>query len=61
MAESNVTGDSGVIVPYNFEPDGLWSSSEESDSDDSTGSQANFTKRLGNTSWCSCTNCVPMS
>ena len=49
MAESSVTGDSDVIVPYNFEPDGLWSSSssEESDSD---GSQASFTERLGNTS-----------
>ena len=59
MAESSVTGDSDVIVPYNFEPDGLWSSSssEESDSD---GSQASFTERLGNTSWCSCTKCVPM-
>ena len=60
MAESNVTGDSGVIVPYNFEPDGLWSSSEESDSDDSAGNQASFMKRLGNTSWCSCVKCVPM-
>ena len=60
MAESNVTGDSGVIVPYNFEPDGLWSSIEESDSDDSASSQASFTERLGNTLWCSCAKCVPM-
>ena len=36
MAESNVIGDSNVIVI-----DGLWSS-EESYSDDSTGSQVNF-------------------
>ena len=52
MADSDVTSDSDVIVPYNFEPDGLWSSSssEESDND---GSQACFTKWLGNTSWCS--------
>ena len=46
-----MTGDNDVIVSYNFEPDGLWSSSssssEESDSD---GSQASFTEWLGNTS-----------
>ena len=54
-----MTGDSDVIVSYNFEPDGLWSSSDESDSDD-TGSQASFTERLGNTSWCSCAKCVTM-
>ncbi len=60
MAESNVTSDNGVIAPYNFEPDVLWSSSEESDTDDSAGSQASFTERLGNTPWCSCTKCVPM-
>ena len=56
MAESSVTGDS---VPYNFEPDGLWSTSEDSDSEDS-GSQASLTERLGNTSWCSCGKCVVM-
>ena len=59
MAESSVTGDSDVIVPYNFEPDGFWSSSSSEESD-SNGSQASFTERLGNTSWCSCTKCVPM-
>ena len=48
MAESNVTGDSDVTVPYNFEPDGLWSSCEDSDSKD-TGSQVSFTEQLGNT------------
>ena len=56
MAESSVTGDSDVIVPYNF---GLWSTSEDSDSED-TGSQASFTERLGNTSWCACGKCVVM-
>ena len=62
MAESSVTGDSDVIVPYNFKPDGQWSSSssEESDSDGSTGSQTSFTKQLRNTSWCSCAKCVAM-
>ena len=62
MAESNVRSDSDVIVPYSFEPGGLWSSStsEESDIDDSAGSKASFTERLGNTSWCSCAKCVPM-
>ena len=59
MAESSATHDSDVIVPYNFEPDGLWSSSEESESDDND-SQASFTERLGNTSWCSCMKCVAM-
>ena len=48
MAESSVTGDSDVIAPYRFEPESLWSTSEESDSDD-TNSQASFTERLGNT------------
>ena len=42
MAEDSVTNDGDVIVPYNFEPDGLWSSSEESDSDDND-SQGSFT------------------
>ena len=57
---------SGSEVEYNngrvdsVEPDGLWSSNEESDSNDSAGSQASFTERLGNTLWCSCTKCVPM-
>ena len=55
MAESSVTGDSNVILPYRFKLDGLWSSSEENDSDNSK-SQSSFTKRLGNTLWCSCTN-----
>ena len=61
MAESSVTIDSDIIVSYNFEPDGLWSSSssEESNSD-SDGSQVSFTEQLGNTSWCSCTKCVAM-
>ena len=59
MAEGSVTDDGDIIVPYNFEPDGLWSSSEESDSDDND-SQASFTERLGNTSWCSCAKCVAM-
>ena len=59
MAEGSVTHDGDVIVPYKFEPDGLWSSSEESDSDDND-SQASFTERLGNTSWCSCAKCVVM-
>ena len=54
-----MTGESDVIVPYNFEPDGLWSTSEDSDSED-TGSQASFTERLGNTSWCACGKCVVM-
>ena len=45
MAESSVTADSDMILPYRFEPDSLWSSSEESDSDD-TDSQASFTERL---------------
>ena len=62
MAESSVTGDSDVILPYRFEPDGLWSSSEESEENDSDNgeSQASFTERLGNTLWCSCANCVVM-
>ena len=51
--------DSEVILPYRFEPDSLWSSSEESDSVD-TDSQTSFTERLGNTSCCSCTKCLPM-
>ena len=59
MAESSVTGDSDVIAPYRFEPESLWSTSEESDSDD-TNSQASFTERLGNTSWCSCAKCLTM-
>ena len=57
MAESSVTAGSDEILPYRFEPDGLWSSSEESDSDGSD-SQLSFTERLGNTSWCSCAKCV---
>ena len=59
MAESSATADSDVILPYRFEPEGLWSSSEESDSDDSE-NQLSFTERLGNTSWCSCANCVTL-
>ena len=59
MAESSVAADSDVILPYRFELDSLWSSSEESDSDD-TDSQATFTERLGNTSCCSCAKCLPM-
>ena len=59
MAEGSVTHDVDVIVAYNFEPEDLWSSSEESDSDDND-SQASFTERLGNTSWCSCAKCVAM-
>ena len=54
-----MTGDSDVIVPYNFEPDGLWSTSKDSDSED-TSSQASFTERLGDTSWCACGKCVVM-
>ena len=50
---------SDVILSYKFEPDSLWSSSEESDSND-TNSQVSFTERLGNTSWCSCVKCLPM-
>ena len=59
MAESSIVADSDVILPYRFEPDILWSSSEESDNDD-TDRQASFIERLGNTSWCSCTKCLPM-
>ena len=62
MAESSVTGDRDVILPYRFEPDGLWSSceeSEENDSDNGEG-QSSFTEQLGNTLWCSCANCVVM-
>ena len=59
MAESSVAADSDVILPYRFEPDSLWSSSEESDSND-TDSQASFTERLGNTFWCSCVKYLPM-
>ena len=59
MAESSVATDSDVVLPYRFEPDSLWSSSEDSDGDD-TDSQASFTERLGNTSWCSCAKCLPM-
>ena len=29
MAESRAAHDSDVIIPYNFEPDGLWSSNEK--------------------------------
>ena len=44
IAERSVTGDNDIIaVPYNFEPNGLWSSSEGSDSDD-TSSKASFTE-----------------
>ena len=46
-----------MILPYRFEPNSLWSSSEESDSND-TNSQASFTERLDNTSWCSCVKCL---
>ena len=50
---------SDVILSYRFEPDSYWSSSEESDSND-TNSQVSCTERLGNTSWCSCVKCLPM-
>ena len=59
MAESSITGDSKVILHYKFKPDGLWSSSKENNSDNSI-SQFTFIERLGNTLWCSCTNCVIM-
>ena len=59
MAESSVAADSDVLLPYRFEPDSLWSSSEDSNGDD-TDSQASFIERLGNTSWCSCAKCLPM-
>ena len=59
MAESSVAANGNVILPYRFEPDSLWNSSEESDSDD-TDSQVSFTERLGNTSWCSCAKCLPV-
>ena len=52
MAESSVTGDSDVIVPYNFEPNGLWSTSEDSDS---TARQVSL-----NGSWCLCGKCLVM-
>ena len=48
-----MTVDSNMILPYRFKKDGLWSSSEESDNDDSD-SQSSLTEQLGNTSWCSC-------
>ena len=48
-----MTVDESEVLPYRFEPDGLWSSSEESDSEDND-SQPSFTEQLGNTSWCSC-------
>ena len=32
MAESDVMHNDNIIVPHNFEANGLWSSSEESDS-----------------------------
>ena len=35
-----MTGDSDVILPYRFEPDGLWSSSEESEENDSDNGEA---------------------
>ena len=59
MTESSVTVDSDVTLPYRFEPETLWSTSEESDSDD-TNSQVSFSERLGNTSWCSCAKCLAM-
>ena len=59
MAESSATHDGNIVVPYNFEPDALWSSSEESNSDDNDShAQASFTEPLGNTSWCYCAKCV---
>jgi len=62
MAESAGAVESDLILPYRFEPEGEWGSSEGTDeeSDDSDGSQASFTERLGNTSWCSCAKCTPM-
>ena len=59
MAESSVAANSDVILPYRFEPDSLWSRSEESERYD-TDSQVSFTERLDNTSWCSCMKCLPM-
>ena len=57
-----MTGDSDVILPYRFKPNGLWSSSEESEENDSDNgkSQSSFTEQLGNTLWCFCVNCVVM-
>ena len=46
-----MTVDSDVILPYRFKSESLWSTSEESDSDD-TNSQVSFTERLANTYWC---------
>ena len=61
MAESSVMHDGDVIIPYNFAPDGLWSSSEESDGNiNDNDSQASFTEHLGNTLWCTCVKCVTM-
>ena len=59
MEERSVAADSDMILPYRFEPESLWSSSKESNSND-TDSQASSTERLGNTSWCSCVKCLPM-
>ena len=62
IAESTVAVKSDLILLYRFEPGGKWGSSEGSndDSDHSDDSQASFTERLGNTSWCSCAKCTPM-
>jgi len=62
MAESTVAVESNLILPYGFEPEGEWGSSEgtDKDNDGSDDSQASFTERLGNTSWCSCSKSTPM-
>ena len=51
----SMTANSDVILSY----ESLWSSSEESDSDE-TNSQASYTERLGNTSWYSCVKYLVM-
>jgi len=62
MAENTAAVESKLILPYRFEPEGEWGSSEGSDddSDHSNDSQASFTERLGNISWCSCAKCTSM-
>ena len=61
MAEStSVTGDSDIILPYNFKPDSFWSTTSKGSDSKDTGSQASFTKQLGNTSWCLCGKCAVM-
>lgn len=61
MAEKET---STKIPPYSFEPVSVSnyadedSSSSESEAD--IREQASFTERLGGTSWCKCTKCMPM-